>query len=97
MKTKSTPIASIVTFPVNKFRSYPAEIGSSAPLNHALPARRVEFPQEATITAPEVVTPWTESEYWKTWNASAAPPRDALAKDFVQLVRETLGGNQVLQ
>ncbi len=73
MKPKSTPITSVVTFPVDRFRSYPAEIGSSAPLDPVLPTRRFEFPQEATITTPEVVVPRVEPEY-ESIPATVSPP-----------------------
>jgi hypothetical protein len=63
MKPEQTPITSVVTFPTQKFRSFPAEIGSSAPLVPVQPPRRMEFPQEQSITAPEVVVPLVEPEY----------------------------------
>jgi hypothetical protein len=63
VQPKSAPVTSTVTFPVDKFQSYPAEVGSSAPLDPILPTRRVEFPQEVTATAPEIVTHWAEPRY----------------------------------
>lgn len=73
MKSGFTPITSVVTFPVDKFRSYPAGVGSSAPLDPVLPTRRLEFPQEATITTPEIVVPLAEPEY-ESIPATVLPP-----------------------
>ena len=63
MKPEQTPISSVVTFPAQKLRSFPAQIGSSGPLAPIQPARRMEFPQEQSVTAPEVVVPLAEPEY----------------------------------
>ena len=63
MKPEQTPITSVVTFAMQKFRSFPAQVGSSGPLTPVQPARRIEFPQEQSITAPEVVLPLAEPEY----------------------------------
>jgi hypothetical protein len=57
MKSDFTPITSVVTFSVDKFRSFPAEIGSSAPLDPVKAPERFEFPQQQTLTAPELVLP----------------------------------------
>lgn len=78
MKLEQTPITSVVTFPVGKFRSYPAEIGSSAPLDPVRPPRRIEFPQEQTLTAPELGYLPAEAVYVAI-PPIAHPPRTAAA------------------
>lgn len=63
MNTHLSPITYAVTFSVNSFRSFPAEIGSSAPVNPTTPSRRIEFPQEQSLTAPELDYSPVDSAY----------------------------------
>lgn len=63
MKMQLSPITSFATFPVDSFRSFPAEIGSSAPLDPVKVPERIEFPQEQTLTAPELVLPAMAAVY----------------------------------
>jgi hypothetical protein len=44
-------------FPAGEFRSWPAEIGTAAPLDPVAPPRHLEFPQVMSVTAPDLIIP----------------------------------------
>jgi hypothetical protein len=55
MSIKYIRIVPIMVFPLGNFRSLPAEVGTSAPLNPVRAPRHLEFPQEMSIAAPDLI------------------------------------------
>ena len=62
MRTRILRIVPITIQPLGNFRSLPAEIGTSAPLNPVKPVRHLEFPQEMSLTVPDLAIPPMEPE-----------------------------------
>lgn len=46
--------------PLGDFRSIPAEISTSAPLDPVIPPRHLEYPQQMSLSTPELVIPSIE-------------------------------------
>jgi hypothetical protein len=44
-------------FPLGNVRSFPAEVGTTAPLNPVRAPRHLEYPQEMSLSAPELAIP----------------------------------------
>ena len=57
MPIKYIRVVPITVFPLGNFRSLPAQVGTSAPLNPVRPPRHFEYPQEMTITCPDLIIP----------------------------------------
>jgi hypothetical protein len=50
-------IVPVTVFPLGNFRSLPAEVGTAAPLDPVRAPRHLEYPQEMSIAAPDLVIP----------------------------------------
>jgi hypothetical protein len=74
MNPPLTPITVPAVYPLDHFRSFPAEIGSTAPLDALPPPRRVVFPRPITLTAPGLERPPTLDPGWLLGPCTEAPP-----------------------
>ena len=57
MRTKILRIVPVTVLPLGDFRSLPAQIGTAAPLNPVKPARHLEYPQEMSLSLPDLAIP----------------------------------------
>jgi hypothetical protein len=74
MPIKYIRVVPVMVFPLGNFRSLPAEVGTSAPLNPVPAPRRFEYPQEMTLTCPDLVIPPREPTSDSTFAFCCDPP-----------------------
>jgi hypothetical protein len=53
MSIKYLRAVSVTVFPPDSGRSLPAQVGTTAPLDPAIPPKHLEYPQRMSLTAPE--------------------------------------------
>jgi hypothetical protein len=57
MTIKYLRVVPVTLFPLGNFRSLPAQVGTTAPLNPVCPPRHLEYPQEMSIAASDLIIP----------------------------------------
>ena len=77
MRTSILRIVPITIQPLGNFRSFPAQIGTAAPVDPVAPPRHLEYPQEMSIAAPEIVIPSMEPTNDSTLALGSGPASPA--------------------
>ncbi len=65
MTSRYIRTATVVDYPLDNFRSFPAAVGTTGPLNPVQPARQMEYPQETSLTAPDLAIPASGLPGWR--------------------------------
>ena len=76
MQTKYIRILPVTVHPLGNFRSLLAQVGTTAPLNPVRAPRHLEYPQEMSVTAPDLVIPSREPTNDSTLAPGSLPETD---------------------
>lgn len=75
MSIKYLRTISVTLDPLGNVRSLPAQVGTAAPLDPVIPPKHMEYPQQMSLTAPELAIPYLEPGNDSTFALPGASPQ----------------------